>query len=49
MFSEEMKEGTRQVHLDLEKKLVDQIRRVNTVEDYVQLLENFNESLLKVT
>jgi heme oxygenase len=39
MFSEEMKEGTRQVHLNLEKKLVDQIRRVNTVEDYVQLLE----------
>lgn len=39
MFSDEMKEGTSSVHLSLEKKLIRQIKRVKSIEDYVQLLE----------
>jgi len=39
MFSDVLKEGTREVHTGLEKKLVAQIRKVGTTKDYIQLLE----------
>ena len=39
MFSDELKEGTLQVHRRLEKKLIQQIKEIRNIEDYVQLLE----------
>jgi heme oxygenase len=39
MFSDKLREGTKRAHLGLEKKLIDKIRQVRTVTDYIQLLE----------
>lgn len=39
MFADELKESTLQVHQGLEKRLVTQIKKISTVEDYVQLLK----------
>lgn len=39
MFSDELKAGTKQVHMGLEKKLVAQIKKIITIDDYVQLLK----------
>lgn len=38
MFSEDLKEGTSAAHINLEKKLVGRIKKIKTVEDYIQLL-----------
>jgi heme oxygenase len=39
MFAEELKKGTTHAHTTVEKKLVNQIRKISTVEDYIQLLK----------
>src|SRR5690349_17763489 len=39
MFSDELREGTLHAHTGLEKKLVAQIKNINHVSDYVQLLK----------
>lgn len=39
MFSNELKECTMRVHQGLEKRLIAQIKKIETVDDYVQLLE----------
>ena len=39
MFAEELKRGTLHAHTGVEKKLVTQIRKVSTIDDYIQLLE----------
>jgi heme oxygenase len=39
MFSNELKESTMRVHQGLEKRLVAQIKSIETVDDYISLLE----------
>lgn len=39
MLTEELKERTRQAHVELEKKLITRIKRIATVTDYAELLE----------
>ena len=39
MFSDELKAGTMQVHTGLEKKLVARIKKIKSIDDYVQLLK----------
>lgn len=38
MFADELRESTMQVHQGLEKKLIGHIKRIATIDDYVQLL-----------